>query len=239
MKSLVALSVVASALAGDTPWMNPADPPIDRAKKLVAAMTTEEKLGLFHGSYCGGGFAGVCGIDRLGVPQQKFNDGPQGFRGASGTSTSWPALITVTASFDTEFMRTYGEAMGDEFYRKGANVQLGPGMCLARVPRDGRNFEYLAGEDPYLSYHMAKAFVTGIQSQGVIANAKHFVDNNQESHRFSFTANVDERTQFEMYYPPFRGAIDVGVGSIMCSYNKECIDCPTRSATGRARTTNR
>jgi hypothetical protein len=42
--------------------------------------------------------------------------------------------------------------MGKEFYDKGANVQLGPGLCLARVPRNGRNFEYLSGEDPYLGY---------------------------------------------------------------------------------------
>jgi beta-glucosidase len=31
--------------------------------------------------------------------------------------------------------------------------------------------------------------------------------------------NVDERTRFEMYYPPFEGAIEAGVGSVMCSYN--------------------
>lgn len=117
--------------------------------------------------------------------------------------------------------------MGDEFYRKGANIQLGPGMCIARNPRNGRNFEYAAGEDPFLGYTMVGPIVAGIQSQGVIANAKHFVNNNQETNRSSFTANVDERTQFEMYYPPFEGAVDAGVGSIMCSYNKECIDCPT------------
>ena len=36
--------------------------------------------------------------------------------------------------------------MGREFRDKGANVQLGPGVCLARVPVNGRNFEYLSGE---------------------------------------------------------------------------------------------
>lgn len=225
MRSALALALVGAGCAEDRPWMNVADPPEERAKKLVAEMTTEEKLGLFHGS-CGGYTGNVCGIDRLGVPQQKFNDGPQGFRGKAGTSTSWPAALTVAASFDTDLMQKYGEAMGDEFYRKGSNVQLGPGMCIARVPHNGRNFEYLSGEDPYLGYHMAKASVTGIQSQGVVANAKHFIDNNQETDRGSFTANVDQRTQFEMYYPPFQGAIDAGVGSVMCSYNKECIDCP-------------
>ena len=197
MRTSAVLSLLLVAQADPRPWMNPADPPEERARKLVAAMTTEEKLGLFHGS-CKGYTGNVCGIDRLSVPQQKFEDGPQGFRGSSGTSTAWPAGLPVAASFDTALMRRWGAAMGDEFYRKGANVQLGPGMCLARVPRNGRNFEYLSGEDPYLGYHMAKASVTGIQSQGVIANAKHFADNSQESSRRSFTANVNERTQFEM-----------------------------------------
>ena len=49
-----------------------------------------------------------------------------------------------------EFYRKQGvPTRGDTPYRKGANVQLGPGMCLARVPRNGRNFEYLSGEDPF------------------------------------------------------------------------------------------
>lgn len=205
--------------------MNTEDTPEDRAKILVAEMTTEEKLSLFHGS-CDGYTGNVCGIDRLGIPQQKFNDGPQGFRGDAGTSTSWPGAMTVSAAFDDTLARKYGEVMGDEFYRKGSNVQLGPGVCVARVPTNGRNFEYLSGEDPYLGYRLAPNVITGIQSQGVIANAKHFVDNNQETDRGSFTANVDERTQFEIYYPPFKGAIDAGLGSIMCSYNKECVDCP-------------
>ncbi|KAL3892687.1 MAG: hypothetical protein SGPRY_014887, partial [Prymnesium sp.] len=111
------------------------------------------------------------------------------------------------------------------------NVQLGPGVCLARVPLNGRNFEYISGEDPFLGATLVGPAVKGIQSQGVIANAKHWVDNNQETHRGWVSAQVDERTQFEMYYPPFEAAIKAGahlsllpcalrVGSIMCSYNK-------------------
>ena len=110
--------------------------------------------------------------------------------------------------------------MGAEFHGKGANVQLGPGMCVARVPRNGRNFEYLSGEDPVLGVNMVPPVVKGIQSKGVIANAKHYVNNNQETNRGDVSENVDERTQFEIYYPPFEAASDAGVGSIMCSYNK-------------------
>ena len=65
--------------------------------------------------------------------------------------------------------------MGKEFFAKGANVQLGPGVCLARVPRNGRNFEYLSGEDPFLGYTLIQPVIKGIQAHGVIANAKHYV----------------------------------------------------------------
>jgi len=81
---------------------------------------------------------------------------------------------------------------------KGANVLLGPGMCVARFPRNGRNFEYASGEDPYLGYIMVQPVVKGIQSMGVMANGKHWVNNNQEINRTSNNAIVDERTRYEM-----------------------------------------
>ena len=56
-----------------------------------------------------------------------------------------------------------------------SNVQLGPGLCVARVPRNGRNFEYLSGEDPFLGYTLVQPVIKGIQGQGVIANAKHYM----------------------------------------------------------------
>ena len=54
----------------------------------------------------------------------------------------------------------------------------------------------------------------------MLANAKHWVLNNQETDRSGDIAMVDERTRFEMYYPPFEGAIKAGVASMMCSYNR-------------------
>lgn len=112
-----------------------------------------------------------------------------------------------------------GQALGKEFKNKGANVILGPGLNLARVDINGRNFEYLSGEDPYLGYVLVKPLIKGIQSQGVIANAKHWVLNSQEYYRSYNSENANERTKFEIYYPPFEGAIEAGVGSFMCSYN--------------------
>ena len=71
-----------------------------------------------------------------------------------------------------------------------------------------------------LASHFDFQFVIVIQSKGVIANAKHWVENNQETDRSGGNEVVDERTRWEMYYPPFLGAIKAEVGSIMCSYNR-------------------
>ena len=76
---------------------------------------------------------------------------------------------------------------------------------------------HISGEDPFLGFFMAQGVISGIQSQGVIANAKHWVENSQETNRHTDSAEVDERTRFELYYPPFEGAIAAGVGSVMCS----------------------
>ena len=53
-----------------------------------------------------------------------------------------------------------------------------------------------------------------------MANIKHFGNNEQESNRYEVSVVVDERLNFEVYYEPFKAAIDAGVGSLMCSYNK-------------------
>ncbi len=199
-------------------WMTTlrAAPAETRAKALLAKMNQTEKLAMLHG--IGAGYVGnVQGNTRLGIPQLNLNDGPQGFRGTSGTSTAWPAALSVAASWSEETMFAWGKGMGEEFFAKGSNVQLGPGVCVARVPVNGRNFEYLSGEDPFLGYTLVQPTVKGIQGEGVIANAKHYVNNNQETNRGAVSENVDERTRFEMYYPPFEGAVKAGLGSIMCS----------------------
>ena len=169
------------------PWMNRNDPAEVRAQKLVDQMTLEEKVALFGGEDCGedvpccqgkGDFPGytgnICSNTRLGIPAIKANDGPQGFR-AHQENMAWPCSLAIGATFDTGAARDWGQAMAKEFYAKGANVLLGPGLCPARVPKNGRNFEYLSGEDPYLGYVLVKPVVEAIQGGGVIANAKHWV----------------------------------------------------------------
>ncbi len=51
--------------------------------------------------------------------------------------------LAVASTWDVEAAAAWGDVMGREFFLKGANVQLGPGLNVARIPRNGRNFEYL------------------------------------------------------------------------------------------------
>lgn len=134
--------------------------------------------------------------ERLKVPRVNYQDGPQGFRNNKfhSTTTAWPGALAYTCSWDRDLVHEWGSAMGKEFYDKGAGVQLGPALNVQRIPVNGRNFEYLSGEDPYLGAELAGPVITGIQGSGVMANMKHYVNNNQEVNRRTQSANVDERT---------------------------------------------
>lgn len=108
------------------------------ARACAAAWLHPRQVSMLHGK--SDGYVGnTPAIPRLGIPPLNLNDGPQGFR--SGETTAFPSGLTAAASFSREDMSAWGTAMGEEFFTKGANVQLGPGLCVARVPRNGRNFE--------------------------------------------------------------------------------------------------
>ena len=81
-----------------------------------------------------------------------------------------------------------------------------------------------------------KALVQAVQREGVIACAKHFVDNNQEgpgwNGRTRMSVNVSARVQHELYYEPFRGAVDGGAGAVMVRVRSEC---RCRSLAGHSR----
>ena len=168
----------------------------------------------------GSGYAGVVlNNSRFGIPSLLLQDGPQGVADGAADVTCWPSALTMAASWDVANLFDWGRAMAEEQFAKGANVMLGPGVNLARVPWGGRTFEYM-GEDPMLAYALVRSEVEGIQSLPVLGCVKHFVHNEQEASRGDVSANVGARVSRELYYPPFAGAVDGGVGSVMCAYNR-------------------
>jgi beta-glucosidase len=185
-----------------------------RADALLAKMTLDEKLTLVGGI---NDFY-TQAIPRLGIPQFRMSDGPLGVHDY-GPTTAYPAPIALAASWDVDLAWRVGESMGKDARARGVHFILAPGLNIYRAPMNGRNFEYL-GEDPYLTSRFAVALIEGIQSQGVIATAKHFVANNQEYGRMDHSSDVDERTLREIYLPAFEAAVKAAhVGAIMDAYN--------------------
>lgn len=202
------------------PWMDSSLLPSQRANLLLSAMTQDEKISLVHGAGWGGLYVGMIhAIPRLGIPAIHLQDGPAGVAAQMTQVTAFPAPAMVAASWDPLLMQQYNAAMAAEEKGKGANVHLAPMMNINRIPQSGRNFEGF-GEDPYLASRMAVASVLGIQSQGIIASAKHFINNEQETNRETVSAEIDARTVHEIYLPPFQASVRAGVGSVMCGYNK-------------------
>jgi beta-glucosidase-like glycosyl hydrolase len=198
-----------------------------KAKLMVEKMTLAEKVNVTTGTgwsmqMCVGNTAPAL---NAGFPALCLQDGPLGIRFADH-ATAFPAALTVGATWNRDLMRARGVAHGAEAKGKGVNVLLGPAMGpLGRNPAGGRNWEGFAS-DPVLQAVAASETIRGIQSQGVIATAKHFVANEQEHFRRgrewglpnALSANIDDRTMHEVYAWPFAESVRAGVGSIMCSY---------------------
>ena len=76
------------------------------------------------------------------------------------------------------------------------------------------------GEDPYLGAKLTAEYVKGVQEMGVATVTKHYVFNNQETNRNTENSIVDDKTAWELYYPPFKAAVDAGGVGFMCSCTK-------------------
>ena len=218
MLSLLVLGGSASAQQPTEAKRAPAAPTLAeataRAQGILARMSLEEKI-----DYIGGteGFY-IRAMPALGLPAIKMSDGPIGVRNY-GATTAFTAGIALAASWDTALAWRVGTELGRDGRARGVHILLGPGINIHRAPMNGRNFEYL-GEDPFLAGRIAAANIRGIQSQGVIATAKHYLANNQEFNRHGVSSDMDERTMREIYLPAFEAAVkDGGVGAIMDSYN--------------------
>jgi len=251
---LLALQVIAGPAGaqargrcGRHPWCNTSLSPVQRANLLLAAMTTSEKVDFLGGDDFEGGVSsgpdihtGIQdGVPRLGVPTVYYTDGPLGPR--QGPSTGMPAPLGLAASFNPALARLYGSIVGNEARDKGNDVVFGPTVNIMRTPLGGRTYEAY-GEDPFLVAHTAVPWIEGLQSQGVLADVKHFAANNQEGQdpsgtqsspggpppgwggngiRYLDNAIVDDRTLHEIYFPQFEAAIkQAHSATIMCSYNK-------------------
>ncbi len=135
-------------------------------------------------------------------------------------STIFPQSIALASSWDPDLMKEVSTVIGRETRARGIHQCLSPTINIARDPRCGRT-EETYGEDPYLTFRMAVAFVEGIQGEKVVATPKHFVanfvgDGGRDSHEIHFS----EKILREIYFPAFKACIkEAGALSIMAAYN--------------------
>lgn len=219
-----------TASADGLPWMNTSLSPGQRADLLISAMTLDQKIEQLSSTdgpvdgipACGDGARHVPGIPALDIPVFRITNGPVGVGQGDCTpvdpATALPDSMALAASFDPDLARVYGNLSSTEARTLGLQELEAPGMNLARVDQGGRNFEYL-GEDPYLAGTMASSEIRAIQDNGVIAMAKHFVANDQETNRATINVQASDRTLRELYLLPFEMSVkDGGVASVMCAY---------------------
>ena len=196
----------------------PVDTGNAQVDKLLSKMTLAEKIALIHGEKDppgeSQGQAGyMAGDVKLGIPWLRLADGPPGVL-TRQPSTAPTGTMGLGATFSREDARLNGVVIGRDALADGVNISLQPFIDIMRDPVWSRAYG-LFGEDPLLVGAIGAAQVQGIQSQGVMAEAKHYVAYNGGG-----DVVVGQQALHEIYAAPFADAVKAGVASIMCSYNK-------------------
>src|ERR1044072_4270730 len=148
-----------------------------------------------------------------------------GFDAIHGYRTIFPIPLGEAASWDPQLAERSAAVAAQEANNAGVRWTVAPMVDIARDPRWGRISEG-AGEDPYLGAAFAAARVRGFQGADysainkILACAKHFVAYGAaEGGRDYNTTDLSENTLREIYLPPFKAAVDAGVGTLMSSFN--------------------
>jgi beta-glucosidase len=155
-----------------------------------------------------------------------------------GYRTIFPVPLGEAASWDPSAAEQSSSIAAEEASAGGVRWTFAPMVDIARDPRWGRIVEG-AGEDPFLCMAMAAARVRGFQGTNygspgkIVACAKHWVAYGAaEGGRDYNTAEVSERTLREIYFPPFKAALDAGVGTFMSAFNDlDGVPCTANSFT--------
>jgi beta-glucosidase len=148
-----------------------------------------------------------------------------GFDVIHGYRTIFPIPLAEASSWDPVAVERAAAVAAAESRAVGLHWTFAPMVDIARDPRWGRIMEG-SGEDPYLGSVMARARVLGFQgkdysaSDKIVACAKHWAAYGAaEAGRDYNTTDLSEWSLREIYFPPFKAAVDAGVGTFMSSFN--------------------
>ena len=200
----------------------------ERWEELMMGCDEEEMIALINnGAYH------TLAMEGVGLPATIHGDGPSGFtcfmskEQVNGTC-QYVSEPVMASTWNINLMTELGEAIGEEgTIGDKATGQpyssiYAPGVNIHRSPFGGRCSEYFS-EDPFISGMMGAAEVQGIQSRGVLPTVKHFVANEQETHRSigGDLSWLSEQALREIYLKPFEYTVKLGeTRGIMTSFNR-------------------
>jgi len=155
---------------------------------------------------------------RLGIPIIFGIDAIHGHALYPG-ATVFPMPLALSCSWNETLLEEIGKTTAKEVEATGPRWTFAPIMDVARDPRWGRIVEGF-GEDPYLVSVLGTAEIRGFQTK-ILACAKHFAAYSETTGGRDYSpADISQRTLEEIFLPPFRAAVDAGVGSFMTSFNE-------------------
>jgi beta-glucosidase len=180
-----------------------------------------------------GGLFGVIGVDKIKVAQDFAVNQSRlkiplifGSDIIHGYKTIFPIPLALSSSWDMEVIEKSARIAAIEATADGLCWNFSPMVDIARDPRWGRIAEG-AGEDPYLGSKVAVAMVKGYQGNDLskdntmMACVKHFaLYGAAEAGRDYNTTDMSRIKMYNEYLPPYKAAVDAGVGSVMSSFNE-------------------
>ncbi len=198
------------------------------ATGAVVSKNVEEKLK----SGQVGGMFGVAGPEKIKVAQDMVMKNTRlkipliiGSDVIHGYKTTFPIPLATSCTWDMEMIEKEAQITAKEATADGIMWNFSPMVDIARDPRWGRIAEG-AGEDPYLSSAVARAMVKGYQGNNLsdkntmMACVKHFaLYGAAEGGRDYNSVDMSHIKMFNQYFPPYKAAVDAGVGSVMSSFN--------------------
>lgn len=156
---------------------------------------------------------------RLGIPMLFGSDVIHGYK------TTFPLPLGLASTWDMDLIEKTAQVAAKEATADGIFWNFSPMVDVSRDPRWGRISEG-SGEDPFLGSEIAKAMVRGYQQDDLTSNTtmmstvKHFaLYGAPEAGRDYNTVDMSHLRMFNEYLPPYKAAIDAGVGCVMSSFN--------------------
>ena len=143
-----------------------------------------------------------------------------------GYETTFPIPLGLSCTWDMKLIERSAQIAAKEASADGINWTFSPMVDISRDPRWGRVSEG-SGEDPFLGSQIAKAMVHGYQQDDLSKNntilscVKHFaLYGAPEAGRDYNTVDMSRIKMYNDYFPPYKAAVDAGVGSVMASFNE-------------------